>query len=147
MHTSRLAALGMLFLIGSLMLSACSSPALSQTAQTMKMPDFVQSAAPDVQTAYQFAVSNPHALETVPCYCGCGKMGHKSNLDCYVKAVDSVGNVTFDSHAAYCGICANITNDVIRLQKEGKLPHEIRAYVDAQYSSYGPSTDTVQPVD
>jgi hypothetical protein len=44
-------------------------------------------------------------------------------------------------------VCADITTDVIRLQKEGKSPREIRAYVDAQYSSIGPSTDTAMPVD
>jgi hypothetical protein len=30
----------------------------------------------------------------------------------------------------------------MRLMREGKDPKEIRAYIDAEYSQYGPSTDT-----
>jgi hypothetical protein len=30
----------------------------------------------------------------------------------------------------------------MRMMQEGKEPQEIRAYIDAEYSQYGPSTDT-----
>jgi len=30
----------------------------------------------------------------------------------------------------------------MRLMREGKEAKEIRAYIDAEYSQYGPSTDT-----
>jgi hypothetical protein len=30
----------------------------------------------------------------------------------------------------------------MRLMREGKALKEIRAYIDAEYSQYGPSTDT-----
>lgn len=30
----------------------------------------------------------------------------------------------------------------MRLMREGKTPPEIRAYIDAEYSKYGPPTDT-----
>jgi hypothetical protein len=33
----------------------------------------------------------------------------------------------------------DITQDVMRLSKEGKGVQEIRAYVDAAYARYGPS--------
>jgi hypothetical protein len=72
-------------------------------------------------------------------------MGHKSNLQCYVQAVDAAGNVTFDNHAAGCGICVDITVDVMRLIKEGRSPTDIRATIDATYSAFGPSTDTPLP--
>lgn len=36
----------------------------------------------------------------------------------------------------------DITRDVMRLLQEGKDVKEIRAYIDAEYSKYGPSTDT-----
>jgi hypothetical protein len=39
----------------------------------------------------------------------------------------------------------DITRDVMRLLREGQDLKEIRAYIDAEYSQYGPSTDT-QPV-
>ncbi|HEY3341233.1 MAG TPA: PCYCGC motif-containing (lipo)protein, partial [Anaerolineae bacterium] len=75
----------------------------------------------------------------IPCYCGCGKMGHKSNYACYVKGADTAGKPVFDSHALGCSICVDITQDAMRLTREGKSPQDIRAYVDAAYSKYGPS--------
>jgi hypothetical protein len=79
----------------------------SQDAREIKlapladMPDFVQQAPPNVQEAYRFAVANPDILTKMPCYCGCGGVGHTSNLDCYVKAFNADGSVAeFDNHAA-----------------------------------------------
>jgi hypothetical protein len=108
------------------------------------MPDFVQNALPKTQEAYQFAVAHPDALLTIPCYCGCSTMGHKNNQDCYIKTLAN-GQVTFDNHAAFCGVCVDITHDVMRLQTEGKTPLQIRTYIDSQYSSVGPSTNTIMP--
>jgi hypothetical protein len=149
MHILRFHLLALAATIGALLLSACGSASPTQTSQMSKMdmPDFVQSAASSVQEAYQFAVSNPHALATVPCYCGCGGMGHKSNLDCYIKDTSSDGKIVFDVHAAYCGVCVDITKDVMRLRQEGKSPHEIRVYIGSHYSSIGPSTDTAMPAE
>lgn len=109
------------------------------------LPLFLDSAAPRVRDAYRVAVANPHALEHIPCYCGCGSMGHTSNLSCYVKPAGADGETIFDEHAAGCGICVDITQDVMRMTEAGKTPWEIRAYVDAQYSPFGPSTDTPLP--
>jgi hypothetical protein len=39
----------------------------------------------------------------------------------------------------------DITLDVMRMMREGHKPIEIRAYIDANYSQYGPSTDTPLP--
>jgi hypothetical protein len=65
------------------------------------MPDFVQSAPSSVQEAYRFAVANPDLLRQMPCYCGCGSVGHTSNIDCYVKAFKPDGSVAeFENHAA-----------------------------------------------
>ncbi len=71
-------------------------------APLSQMPDYVQSASPNVQEAYRFAVANPESLDHIPCYCGCGGMGHGNNLDCYVAAFNSEGSVAqFESHATY----------------------------------------------
>lgn len=150
MPASRFFPLGLLLMIGMILFSACGSPKLDIPAPIAKMamsemPDFVQNAPTAAQEAYQFAVSNPHALETVPCYCGCSGLGHKNNLDCYIKATSPDGTPIFDNHAAFCGICVDITQDVMRLQKEGKSAGEIRTYIDTQYGSAGPSTDTRMP--
>lgn len=114
-------------------------------APESRLPDFLSDAAPRVREAYQFAIANPRALETVPCYCGCGNMGHKSNLNCYIKDMDKAGNIEFDNHANGCGICVDITQDVMRLMRDGRSAKDIRAYIDATYGSYGPSTDTAMP--
>ncbi|MCL5997936.1 MAG: PCYCGC domain-containing protein [Chloroflexi bacterium] len=115
---------------------SADEPAMASMAD---MPAEVKTAPVLVQQAYQFAVANPDVLQKLPCYCGCGAMGHRSNYDCYVKAVDSAGKVTYDSHALGCSICVDITQDAMRLLKQGKGVQEIRAYVDATYSRYGPS--------
>ncbi|MEW6405203.1 MAG: PCYCGC motif-containing (lipo)protein [Chloroflexota bacterium] len=123
--------------------SACSTSNSSDVhlsmASVSDMPLEVQSAPVAVQEAYQFNVANPDIMEDIPCYCGCGSVGHTSNYDCYVSSVDDKGVTTFDYHALGCSICVDITQDVMRMLREGKSPQEARAYVDATYSKYGPS--------
>jgi len=103
------------------------------------MPADVQSAAVTVQEAYQFAAANPDVMENIPCYCGCGNIGHTSNYGCYVSHVDDQGKIAFDNHALGCSICVDITQDVMRMLREGKSLQEARAYIDATYSKYGSS--------
>jgi hypothetical protein len=122
-------------------LPACTGQSQSQQAMMPldQMPDEVQSSAVSVQQAYRFASANPDIMKQIPCYCGCGSMGHTSNYSCYVQNVDANGKITFDTHALGCSICVDITQDVMRLQKEGKSTQDIRSYVDKTYSQYGPS--------
>ena len=103
------------------------------------MPVEVQSAPVTVKQAYQFAVANPDILSKLPCYCGCGGMGHTSNYSCYLAGEDESGNLTFDGHALGCSICVDITQDAMRMLDKGKSTTEIRAYVDQTYSRFGPS--------
>ena len=103
------------------------------------MPAQVQSAPVSVQTAYKFNVANPDIMKDIPCYCGCGSVGHESNYDCYVSNIDDKGIITFDNHALGCSICVDITQDVMRMLRDGKSPQDARAYIDATYSKYGPS--------
>lgn len=123
-------------------LGACStSPqATVQKMQPMDgMPAAVRSAPATVRTAYQFAAANPEVMKHIPCYCGCGSIGHTSNYACYVSGVDSRGTIIFDNHALGCSLCVDITQDALRLSNEGKTVPEIKAYVDAAYSKYGTS--------
>ena len=128
-------------------LSGCSSS--SQTARELKlaplaeMPDYVQTAPPNVQEAYRFAAVNPAILEHIPCYCGCGNMGHQHNLHCYVKSFNADGSVAeFDNHAGGCTLCVDITRDVMRMWQDGEALVNIRAYIDREYSRFGPPTNT-----
>lgn len=128
------------------MLANCSGGQDSlEMAPLSSLPDFVQNAVPATQQAYQFALANPEMLISQPCYCGCNAMGHMNNKDCYISGVDENDAVTFDNHAVGCGICVYITQDVMRLTREGKSQLEIRQYIDESYSKYGPSTDTPLP--
>lgn len=103
------------------------------------MPREVQDAPTAVQDAYRFAAANPAVLQQLPCYCGCGSMGHTSNYACYVAGRRSETELEFDTHALGCGICVDITLDAMRLLDEGRTVPEIKAYVDLTYSRYGPS--------
>jgi hypothetical protein len=133
----------MVILLGSL--SACGGKSGSSDdhdlamASLDKMPAEVKSAPVAVRQAYQFNVANPDVMTQLPCYCGCGSMGHTSNYSCYVSSVDADGNVTYDTHALGCSICVDITQDTMRLLKDGKSVPEIKAYVDQTYVQYGPS--------
>lgn len=141
--TGRFFKISILFILLVLPLLGACTPSTSMVAQ---MPDYVQMAPPRVQVAYQYAMEHPDMLEFQPCYCGCGAMGHLNNLDCFIQDVDEVGTVTYDSHASGCGICVDIALDVKRMQEEGRWsPLQIRLYIDATYSQFGPSTDTPMP--
>jgi hypothetical protein len=122
-------------------LAGCANPGTLaySMAPVGELPDEVKAAPPVVLEAYQFAVANPEILEQLPCYCGCGDMGHTSNYACYVQEQADNGELIFDNHALGCSICVDITQDAMRLLQEGKTLPEIRAYVDDTYAQYGPS--------
>ena len=125
--------------------AGCTSSSSHQTADPLHlapmtdMPAEVQAAAVSVQEAYRFAAANPQVLTHIPCYCGCGSIGHTSNYACYVSGKNEDGSLAFDEHAMGCSICVDITQDSMRLLKEGKSTADIRAYVDQTYSQYGPT--------
>ncbi len=123
-------------------LQACSATSASVGLKMMpmdKMPGEVQAAPSTVQAAYQFAAANPDLMKGIPCYCGCGAIGHTSNYACYVQGSDANGAITWDDHALGCSLCVNITQDAMRLTREGKGVTEIKAYVDGAYGKYGTS--------
>ena len=126
-------------LLLSLALSACGS-AKSEIpmAPMSSLPDEVRQASSTTQQAYQFAIANPDLLKEIPCYCGCGAVGHQSNYDCYVQD-DTGGKITFDQHALGCSICVDIALDAMRLKGEGKSVAQIKTIVDQTYGQFGPS--------
>jgi hypothetical protein len=128
---------------GALLLSACgaggSQNSKVKLAPVSALPKPMQDAPVTVRTAYQFAVANPDALANVPCYCGCGAIGHKSNLACYIKELGADGQPVFDDHAMGCSICVDIATDVMQMTGEGKSPTAIRQQIVATYSKFGPA--------
>ena len=143
-NVSRIFALLFVFPIFLVFLSGCSTSGTTTQGQLAMasmegMPAEVKASPITVQQAYQFAAANPDIMKHIPCYCGCGAMGHTSNYSCYVSGVDSKGNVSYDTHALGCSICVDITQDTMRLFKQGMEVPEIKAFVDQTYSPYGTS--------
>ncbi len=130
--------LALLFVL-PVLLGACAKQPETSLAPLDQMSVQVKNAPVKVLLAYRFAIANPLIMQQIPCYCGCGKMGHTSNYACYASGVDANGKVIFDTHALGCSICVDITQDTMRLLKEGKSIPEIKAYVDQTYAKYGPS--------
>jgi hypothetical protein len=137
-----------LLLIATVVLSACGAPASPQASggkatsnmvAASTLPKAMLDAPTRVRAPYQFAVANPDALKNVPCYCGCGAMGHTSNLSCYIKERKADGQIVYDEHALGCSLCVDIAQDVMRMTGEGKSPQAIRADIVATYSKFGPA--------
>jgi hypothetical protein len=70
-----------------------------QLAPVSQLPEKVRRAPPVVQEGYRFAIANPEVLAKLPCYCGCGSMGHKSDLDCFIEEFRPDGSIVFGYHA------------------------------------------------
>jgi hypothetical protein len=63
-------------------------------------PDWIARFDPEVKRLYEFQIVNGPLMRYMPCFCGCGQTAeHRSNRDCYVKAVNPDGSVVFDSMA------------------------------------------------
>jgi len=106
-----------------------------------EMPVDVLASSLTVQTAYRFAAANSDVMKEIYCYCGCDSIGHLSNYDCYVSSVSEDGYITYDRHGLVCTTCVDITQDVMRMLKDGKSPSDAKEYVDATYGKFiKPST-------
>ncbi len=86
-------------LIASALLWLDASGRVSHTyamAPESALPANIRQAPPNVRDAYRFAIANRDILRQIPCFCGCGTEGHKSNADCYIKDVRPDGSIVFD---------------------------------------------------
>lgn len=109
-------------------------------------PAYVTALPDDWQAAYHFAIARPDVLQWLPCYCGCGGMGHGSNLDCFVAGRGDDGAITWEEHASYCDICVDTANLAASMLGSGRSMGEIRGAVDATFGGSGaPGTDTALP--
>jgi hypothetical protein len=80
-----------------------TSDAIGDRVQTLpkgQLPDFAGSNVPDTRRLYAYAVEHGDELQYIPCTCGCVRLGHQSNRDCYIKSFNKDGTLTFTSHAA-----------------------------------------------
>lgn len=68
-----------------------------------------------------------------------------SFISCSLQDIDAAGTIAYDMHAVHCGVCVDITLDVMTLLKEGRSPGEIRDTIDERYRTVGPPTNTTRP--
>ena len=131
----------------SLLIAACGSSAAKpmsdmKLAPESQLPAEMKDQPARVKEAYRFAIANPDLLKQIPCFCGCVAEQHESNYNCYVAEDGGPGSVLdFDNHATGCGICVDITQDVMTMQQEGKSVDEMREVINQRYGTFGPSTD------
>ena len=99
-----------------------------------------------VQQVYEFAARHPEVLQYMPCYCGCERVGHGGNHDCFVKSRASNGRITeWDAHGIGCAVCLNVGFRAMTLFNQNKTVAEIRATIDKEVGSKYPSS-TPTPV-
>ncbi len=101
----------------------------------------------DAQTeeAYAYALYHPQVVQWMPCYCGCARMDHRSNLDCYLKRAAPGQATQFEEHASYCEICVKTTLLTKQLVSEGKSLREIWQAVDTTFGGTTEGTPTQLP--
>ena len=99
------------------------------------------------EAAYSYALEASDVLRWMPCYCGCGAMGHGSNADCFFKpTMAGLTGITFEEHASYCDVCVETALMVKQMRGEGASLRAIRDAVDTQFGSGGASgTPTALP--
>jgi len=119
------------------------TPADASTAWNTR-PAFVNVDA-RTQEAYAYALYYPKFVQWMPCYCGCGDMGHQSNLDCYLKKSIPGRPTEFEEHASFCEICVDTTLMLKTMIGQGKSLMAIRNAIDAQFGGNGHGTPTPLP--
>jgi len=72
----------------------------SGTGELPQFPDWLRALAPNVQQAYTQAVAHREELQYIPCYCGCGGVGHTAVVDCHIAGTTADGGIIFDKHAS-----------------------------------------------
>jgi hypothetical protein len=99
-----------------------------------------------LKDAHIFAADHPEVATYIPCYCGCGNMGHKNNADCFVEARDKEGKVTsWVPHGAACAVCIDIAVESMRMRNSGASVAAIRKQIEGEYRPHFPTTETQTP--
>lgn len=99
-----------------------------------------------LKDAHIFAADHPEVATYIPCYCGCGNMGHKNNADCFVESRDKEGKVTsWVPHGAACAVCIDIAVESMRMRNSGASVGAIRKQIQDEYRPQFPSTETPTP--
>jgi Protein of unknown function with PCYCGC motif len=100
-----------------------------------------------VRTVFAFAAHHPEVLDYVPCFCGCERLGHRSNAECFVARRSATGRVLeWQPHGVICEICLDVAHQAMQLHSTGASIAQIRTEVDRQWARQGAShTNTPMP--
>jgi len=83
----------------------------------------------------------------VPCFCGCERMGHRGNDDCFVKSRDARGVPTeWEEHGLGCGVCLDVAREAMQMQASGASLSSIRSAIEAKYRPLYPTMTPTPPV-
>ena len=100
----------------------------------------------DLAGPYAFAARRADVMRAVPCFCGCRRIGHQSNADCYLKELRADGTPVWSDHTFSCALCVRITQDTMLLLDRGLDAAAIRKAIDEHYQKVYPNpTLTRQP--
>jgi Protein of unknown function with PCYCGC motif len=84
---------------------------------------------------YEFAARHPEVLKYVPCFCGCERMGHQGNHDCFVAKRDSSGHVTaWETHGMVCEVCLDVGREAMQMHNSGASTSAIRDRIEKEYA-------------
>ena len=92
--------------------------------------------ASDLSGPYAYAALNKDIVSSMPCYCGCRRIDHQSNLSCFVRDFTASGMPIWTDHAFTCPICVNIISDVSLLKRRGLSAFAIREAIDEHYGGW-----------
>lgn len=88
-----------------------------------------------LRTAFEFAARHPEVMHYVPCFCGCERMGHSNNHDCFVSSRNPAGNVTgWEPHGVICEICIDVANQTAQMFNSGAPISAIREAIEKKYA-------------
>jgi len=112
------------------------------------LPAFVeQSTVPHVREAYAFAAANADQLRYIPCYCGCGSLGHDSVKSCFIAGKKANGQPEYNVHGSGCEICVNVVMDAKKEIEAGTPLKEVRQQIEQKYGQQLSPTNTPAPPD
>lgn len=115
------------------------------TSSAEELPDFLDDHSDDMKNLYSAVAKNSELLESIPCYCGCGEMGHTSNYNCFINQHQDDGSVVWDDHAVKCQACLDIAVESVKAFNEGASIKEIRTMIDETYQDAGYPEPTPTP--
>jgi hypothetical protein len=102
----------------------------------LQFPGYPMARSPEVvRAAYKFAAEHPEVMSYVPCFCGCERMGHRGNEDCFVKARDVNGDVVqWEDHGMECAVCLDVATRSLQLYTSGASVTDIRAAIEKEFT-------------